>query len=308
MFLRRFTDYVLQGRLQAIATAFIIAFIPVIGSISILIAALVTLRKGAFEGAVVAIAATLPYVISYFIAIPPQGQEQMALEMLMILIASNILTWFFAILLYRFNNWNLTLELGALIGIGIVLAVHLFYPDIQAWWVTQLNAYFMKVTNAVDKASFETGPLKLNEVQLRAINAMKHFATGFLVVSIILNALLQLVMARWWQAVIFNPGGLRKELYQIHFSHVAGAIFVIGLALSMAGSEVALDAMPIIYAIFCIAGLSLIHQFIATTKNGWLWLIIIYSGVIWLFPVSIVLIAIVALLDTGLNFRKRFNL
>ena len=89
MFLRRFTDFVLQNRLQAMATAFITAFIPVIGSISILIAALVTLRKGAYEGALVAVAATLPYIISYFTAIPAADQVQMAVAMLAILIVSN---------------------------------------------------------------------------------------------------------------------------------------------------------------------------------------------------------------------------
>lgn len=307
MFLRRFTDFVMQNRLQAIATAFITAFIPVIGSISILIAALVTLRKGAFEGALVALAATLPYIISYFVAVPAADQAQMAFAMLAILMVSNVLTWLFAVTLRQFNNWNLTLELGALIGIIAVAVVHLFYPDIQAWWVAQLKIYFAKAANSVGNLDLESPP-KLDEVQLRTINAMRHYATGFVTVSILFNALIQLLMARWWQAVIFNPGGLRKELYQIHFGRIAGTFFVAGLALSFAGNEFALDAMPVLYAIFFIAGLSLLHQFVAMTKNGWLWLIVIYSGIVWLFPISIVLIAIIALLDAGLDFRKRFNL
>ena len=63
MLLRRFTDFVLQSRIHAIGTAFVLTFIPWIGApVSVLIAALVTLRKGIFEGVLVLIAASALYV------------------------------------------------------------------------------------------------------------------------------------------------------------------------------------------------------------------------------------------------------
>lgn len=310
MFLRRFTDFVLQSRVQAMATAFIIAFIPLIGSISILIAALVTLRKGILEGAFVTVAATLPYVIGYYVSAPPTDQAIMMFGMIGVIIASNVLTWLFAVVLRQFSNWNFTFELAALLGVLAIGIVHLVYPDIQNWWAAQLTAYFAKTADTVGKFSpGVSGQAAIpSDVQMQAVATMKQLATGFIVVSILFNAMLQLLIARWWQAVMFNPGGLRKELYQIRLSHIAGAVFVIGFALAYLGSDLAIDMMPVIFAVFFAAGLSVIHKMISLTKNGWIWLFLIYLGIIWLFPVSIAIVAMVALLDTGIDIRKRFNL
>src|SRR3990167_3899547 len=104
MFLRRFTDYILQSRLQALLAAFVIAFIPIIGSIGVVIAVLVTLRKGMFEGALVVIAATLPYLLSYAVY-PPSGGADVAFVAIAILLVSNMLTWLFAAFLRRYNHW-----------------------------------------------------------------------------------------------------------------------------------------------------------------------------------------------------------
>lgn len=308
MFLRRFTDFVLQNRVQAMATAFVTAFIPVIGTISILIAALVTLRKGALEGALILIASTVPFLIGYFASYPTPDQMLMATAVLIILIISNILTWFFAVLLRLFSSWSFTLEVAALAGVIVVGAVHILNPDIQAWWAQQLNDYFAKTAEVVDKLKPNTAiPEALTSRQQQAIAVAKQFATGFVVVSVLFNALLQLLIARWWQAVIFNPGGLRPELYQIRLGHVAGVVFALGFILAYLGMGFAIDAMPVLCVAFFIAGLSLFHNLVSTTKVSWLWLIMIYAGIIWLFPLSIVIISIVALFDTGFDFRKRFK-
>lgn len=308
MFLRRFTDFVLQSRVQAMATAFVIAFMPIIGSIGILIAALVTLRKGIIEGALVTLAATLPYLISYFTWAPGADQAQTELMMLSMIVISNLLTWVLAIVLLRVSNWSFTLELAALIGILAITMIHLFYPDIQNWWGKQLTTYFANLANVVDKASSQSGvPVSVTDIQQQTIAAGKLYATGFVTVSVLFNALLQLVVARWWQAAMFNPGGLRKELYQIRLGHIAGLIFVVGIVAAYIGNDMALDMMPVLYTIFFVAGLSLFHSLAASTKKGWMWLLLIYAGIIWLFPLSIIVVSIIALFDTGIDFRKRFN-
>ncbi len=310
MFLRRFTDFVLQNRVQGMATAFVSAFVPIIGSISILIAGLVTLRKGAFEGLLVLIAATVPYIITYFASPPAPEQALLAEGILGVIIVSNVLTWMFAIVLRRFSNWNITIEIAALLGVLVIVLVHLFNPDIQNWWASQLSVYFAKTTDVVNKlkATTDAAQSAPSEAQIQAVNTAKRFATGFVAVSVLFNALLQLLIARWWQAAIYNPGGLRKELYQIRLSHITGFAFVIALVLAFLGIDVALDMMPILCMAFFVAGLSLLHSIVSKQKIAWLWLILIYMGIIWLFPLSIVIIAFIALVDTGFDFRKRFLL
>lgn len=66
--------------------------------------------------------------------------------------------------------------------------------------------------------------------------------------------------------------------------------------------------MPVMYMMFGLAGLSLIHYLMGLiSKSSWFWLVLIYVGMIWLFPFSIVAIAIMALFDTWLNIRKRIK-
>jgi hypothetical protein len=180
--------------------------------------------------------------------------------------------------------------------------VHILYPDVQGWWESTLNHYFNNMMTSLKSASGAP------EAQAAFVAIAKHYATGFLTASTLFNVLLQLIIGRWWQAAVFNPGGLRKELHQIRLSYISGGWFVLLLLLSYFKSEFAMDAMPILYMAFAMSGLSLIHCLVATYAiAGWFWLILIYLGIIWLFPLSMVSIAIIALFDTGLNFRKRIG-
>lgn len=305
--LRRFTDFILQGRVQAMGVAFVCAYIPYIGSVSILIAGLVTLRKGALDGILVFAAATLPYILHYFMGSAASetitGFANVALAALMI---SNLLMWLFAVMLRRYSNWGIILDLSAVLGIVFVLIVHLINPDIQQWWADQLTGYFNKTAEMV--TSFDKNKVAvLSEAQAQVVTALKVYATGLVVASVMLNVLLQLGIARWWQAVMFNPGGLRQELYQIRLSHVLGGLFILcaGLSYGLGGS--ASDMMPVLYGVFCVAGLSLLHNVFSHTKGGLFWIGLVYILGIVLFPISIGVISLIALLDIGLNFRKRFT-
>ena len=302
MFLRRFTDFTLQSYLTAMLVAFLIAFIPVIGNISIVIAALVTLRKGIVAGALVTVAATLPFLLSY--ASFSADETEMVKVAVAILIASNVLTWSFAGILRKYNFWNLTLEVAAVVGIVIVVAVHVIYPDIQTWWQSHLGAYLNKTTTLL---GVDQDP-EANAAQLEMLNTMKRYATGFVTASVLFNAMLQLILARWWQAALFNPGGLRKELYQIRLSYVAGILFILGLIGAYLGNDIVIDVMPILFLVFAAAGLSLLHNFAASMSYGWILLGFVYLAIIGLFPMGIVIVAFIALADTILNIRKRLNL
>jgi hypothetical protein len=304
MLLRRFTDYVLHNRLQAMLAAFLLAFIPLIGAgASILVAALVTLRKGAFEGTLVLIASLVPFVVSYAISEPAAGgQLLIAMETL---IAINILTWLLALVLRRYANWSLVIEVAALAGMILVGSVHLLFPDIQAWWGTQLTASFSKAAVVLGQLSDDPSASKAMTADLVA--NLQRYVTGFVVVSVMFNALLQLILARWWQAVIFNPGELRKELHQIRLSYVSVLVFAAVGMLGYLGSNLCLDFLPVLIAAFCAAGLSLIHRLVISNRAGWFWLSIVYFSIMFVVPLGIVLVAIVGLFDSLLDVRKQLG-
>ena len=306
MLLRRFTDFILQNRLQAMGLAFVMAFIPIISGISILIAALVTLRKGVYEGALVAIAATLPCWIGFFAmpSISPAEAAAMAPLGVGLITAGNFLTWMFAGILRRYHNWSSILELSIVLGILSVIIAHIIYPDIQNQWATQLNSYLSKTVSAI---SGDDNSSSVNEVPAQLIASIKAYATGLFAVSVLFNALLQLALARWWQAIIFNPGGLRVELRQIRLNYAVGMLFVAACMLAYFSNAIVLDVMPVFFALFAIAGLSLAHGLAALTKMAWLWLVFVYVGIVVAFQPSVVILAMAAFLDIWMDFRKRFR-
>ena len=139
------------------------------------------------------------------------------------------------------------------------------------------------------------------------IKYISMFATGLLVaVILVYNVLLHLVFARWWQAYIFNPGGLKIELHQIRMSRVSGLLFIVVYALWAWQYPVGVDGIPILYACFFFAGLSLIHWFMQPLKKRWLWLLLTYIVIILSIRQSIGLISFLAMLDAWLDIRKRF--
>jgi hypothetical protein len=309
--LRRFTDFVLQGRIQACAIAFVLAYIPIIGSVSVLIPGLVTLRKGALEGALVFLAATAPYLLSYFGATQSATvQIDLALVAVVIVAASNALMWIFAIILRRYSSWGFILDLAVVLGVVIIGMIHFIYPDVKEWWGQQLTGYFNK-TAVMMREMQPSAEVVPADVRVQVVNAIKLYATGIFFVSIMFNALLQLVISRWWQAIMFNPGALRQELLRIRLSYMAGALFLTCYSLASFGNETAKDIMPVMYLIFSAAGLSIAH-YLLVERLGLRWLVVLYAGsigVMVLFPGGVALIALlfsaVAFFDIGLNFRKR---
>lgn len=308
MRLQRITNYLLHHRWLAIVLTFSTTFIPVLGIVGVIYAGLVTLRKGILEGALFTLAATLPYVISFYLSGSQDSGSQLVLWAAVgVAVLSNVLTWVFASMLRRQATWSQLLQVAALIGVLFVSIIHLIYPDVAGWWGNQLNAYYQNssLPNLL-KSQPHTGP---SDAQLESINVTKQYATGLMTMAVLFNAILQLIVARWWQAALFNPGLLRRELHHIRLSSLAGVLFALSLVLSYLGNSVVLDIMPVLYVLFAAAGLSLIHYMFGMIKSStrWFWIWLMYMMLIFTVPASIMLIVFMALIDIWFDVRKRLK-
>jgi phage terminase large subunit-like protein len=312
MWLHRFTDYILQHRLKAMLFTFVITFVPVIGLVGILIAALVTLVKGVVEGAIFTAAATLPFIISFCLSGTSGAETPLVVWAAVgVAVLSNVLTWVFAVMLRRQTSWSLILQIAALLGVLAVSVVHLAYPGVIDWWGIQLQSYYNQAAAITTSVLNNSPPAAVppNEVQLESITVTKQYATGLMVAAVLFNAILQLVVARWWQVLVFTPGMLRKELHRIRLSQLAGVLFVGSLVLAYLGNAVVLDIMPILYLLFGAAGLSLVHYLfgLMNSKTTWFWLSLLYIALVIALPTSVLVVAFLALLDIWLDVRKRIQ-
>src|SRR5207249_3942085 len=103
--------------------------LPVIGIVGIFFAALATLRKGIFDGALLTLATILPYFISFYAT----NNHDMVIPLVVwavvgIGVLSNVLTWVFAVMLRRNTSWSAILQIAALLGVLVISVIHLTYP------------------------------------------------------------------------------------------------------------------------------------------------------------------------------------
>ena len=105
---------------------------------------------------------------------------------------------------------------------------------------------------------------------------------------------------------MYNPGGLRKELYNIRLGYVTGIVFLICVGLSLTGNATTVDMISILYLTFALAGLSIVHTLSTLSKTSWLWIGLVYVSIV-LVPWILILIALMGLLDAFFDIRKQLK-
>ena len=319
MNLKRFTEYLLANRLRAVLIFVIISLIPVKSVVlgifyvvcvtfAIFYAAFLTLRKGALEGAV-ALAIVTALTILKLVLVAPDNEMVLSpivfwttVGFWSLWVVSNTLTWLFAVLLDRKMTWSAILQVAALGGVVAISVLHLVYPDIATWWGVQLTNVTKQALTAMPEGSTTKFPVE-------AINQAKNHISGMILTMLLLNATIHLVVARWWEATLYAPGLLRRELHHIRLSNLAGILFLLSQLLAAKGNSVVLDFLPIVYLLFACAGLSVLHYFLGlmVSPTRWFWLGLLYVAIFYTMPVSLMLISMVGLFDIWFDLRKRLK-
>jgi len=111
------------------------------------------------------------------------------------------------------------------------------------------------------------------------------------------------MIGRWWQALLYNPGGFRQEFHNLRFDP---RIMVIMLGLILAGllDIPPLDGwLPLFYIAPMFAGLAVAHYTVAVKKLGTPWLVLCYITLVMMAPA----IFLLGLADSVLDLRKRMQ-
>lgn len=303
---KQMTQNLLQHSYVAVLLTIGISFLPVVNTLGIVYAGLVTLYKGVLDGAVITIAATLPIVFILLQSSEPNVSPNLLWVAISLPVIMNLLTWVFASMLYRHMNWSSLLQVAALSAVLVISIIHLVFPDVAAWWGVQL-------TNAYQQAS-STMPKVLQtkasaDSQIEFIASAKNFADGMIAVVVLLCSLSQLAVSRWWQAAVFAPGLLRRELHHIRLSPLAGVLFTLSLIFLWVGNGVVSDIMPILFLLFMTAGLSVMHYLLGlmVSPSRWFFLVLMYVLIIYAFSASMGFLVMIALLDIWLDLRKKLR-
>jgi len=120
-------------------------------------------------------------------------------------------------------------------------------------------------------------------------------------------AVASVFLARSWQSRLFNPGGWQEEFHQMRLSprFIIGIALIVMIAPSL-NIEPAL-VMMIAAIPLLVCGLALVHGVIGKKKLGGQWVFGLYVSAFILFPTVLILLVMLALLDSLVNFRSRIQ-
>ena len=272
--MRALAKFVMIGRKQAFLAVLLLGLIPLANFLNPVIVGLVMLRKGTREAA---------YVLAW--AILPIGAWAMVgdpVPLIMLIGTSGL-----AYLLRETESWEFTLLAAIVIGVCVELYLRLQPAVLDAAFL-QLDA--LLAANSVQ----EFQPEQFREVLTSIIGAVYMFL-----------AIVLLMLARWMQAALYNPGGFKKEFHGLRIERNV-ALLLLGLML-LANFGVLVPPSSVLYLILPLmfSGLALIHSVVAWKKLSTMWLTALYAFL--MLPVVAQLLVLLALIDSWYNFRARFK-
>ena len=131
-------------------------------------------------------------------------------------------------------------------------------------------------------------------------------ATGLFIALLLLGTFCQLLVARWWQATLFHPGGLAKEFVEIRSGLILAVLLTLTIIAALFGMAFAIDLLPVVILPLAIAGLSLGHKWVRQNRKVLYLLVAIYIGLIFLPVVFVAILALAGYADTWCDFRHYF--
>ncbi len=288
--------FILKGHSQAALVAASMAMLgllmPPVAWLSGAAVALVTLVNGHRSGLLVtAIAGIATAVLAWMI-----------LSMPLLAVYYVLLVWLpvvmVAVVLRQTVSLVFSLQLIAGISLLGVLIVYSFFPDFGELWRPALNQMAEQL--------LEQSPDTLDSGQLqRVIDQIVGLLPGFFASSFMIGVMLSLYLARWWQAVLYNPGGFGEEFRAIDLGKAAALIAVaIAVAASLAGMNMFNAMLVVVFALYLNQGLAVLHAIFAGRQLSAVWLFLVYLFMLFV-PHTVGLLALAGLADTWIDFRRR---
>ena len=292
-------SFIMRGRSQAILVITALTILSWLLSLASLLAAaavaLPTLRRGAREGGLLVLGA-LPIV-----ALAGQMVMDNALQAGGYALALWAPMLLVAMVLRETASLSAAVLSALGLGLAVVVGFHLVLADPAGFWDAALQQAIKPV--------LEQRGAAVDEAMVRqTLQLFSRYATGAIAAGSVLTVLISLLLARWWQAMLYNPGGFRTEFLQLRLPvTLAWAFLVLVLAVGLAGGSVAGFTanilMPMLMA-YLLAGFSVIHALCSKSASGRFWLAGIYVGLMFIAPLILV-IAILGWSDSWFNWRQR---
>ena len=283
--MRGLAEFIMRGRWQALGVAVLGSGSLLFGWVSAAAIALVTLRNGSASGGWLTLWAILPAMIIAAIS----GDTGSVLLLLG--------TFSLAVILRE----SVSLSLAVMASVPLALLGGAALTLFNGVFLQELVATFNQALAQLEQelAQGEAAETVFNAVSVPQVAAL--LATGNAVI-----ALLSLILGRYWQASLYNPGGFGEEFRALRLP--VGAVLMMAsaaLILWWMGADWRVWSAVVVLPL-TIVGFSLLHAFAKRAGKGVTWLALMYSLWIVLDPVKWLWVGCVVI-DTFADVRGRWS-
>jgi len=281
--MRALADFIMRGRTQAILVVAGGALLPMLFWLSAAASSLVLLRRGLNDALGILVWALLPALGWWWFGEP---------RTLLVIVGALAL----AQVLRASVSWVKVLAASVLVGVvfGLVLG-SLFAEPIHA-----VAEELQKLMPQVIGSGWEQ--LSADD-QTRVLALVVPVLTGLMAALLQIVTLLCLVLGRYWQAALYNPGGFGEEFRALRLPLWLAALLVAGMLL---GPSLGLPMLaPLCSVPLVFAGVALVHGLVAAGRLGRFWLVGLYVTLLLFMQLVYPLLMVLAVVDSLFDFRGR---
>lgn len=284
--MRALAEFIMRGRMQATLVVAGCAVLPLLYWLGAAAGCLVLLRRGLKDALGVLALGLLPALAWWLYSDDPRA--------LMVLLGS----WSLALVLRASESWSRVLLVS--IAMGVVFAVVLgtvFAPQIE-----MLAQALIKVMPSLLGDVYQK--LSVDE-QAQFASLIAPVLTGLIAALLQIVSVLSLIVGRYWQALLYNPGGFGREFRAIRFPLLPAMLLLACMLLGPnIGPQMAmltpLCSVPLVFA-----GLALIHGLVAQKRLARFWLVGLYVTLLLFMQLIYPLLVVLAIVDSLIDFRGR---
>ncbi len=287
-------SFIMAGRKQAaffiILSTLLSLILPPVGLFSGAAIALITLRIGWQQGLIYTLLGSAVLAIVTYLF-----KQDASLG-----ITAGLIGWlpivFFASFLAQTGSWQRTLQALLAVTIAGVLLFHLYQPDPALFWQAMLEQFKPLLQEAYKLSGSEADEL---------IQGMVGWMTGVFAAAIAVTVALALLLARHWQAMLYNLGGFGKEFRQLSVGKIPAIVMVLCIVLAIVGSTLAVEILIIAVGVFMLQGIAVAHSVVHQLEMKAGWLVALYMLLFVLLAQMFVLLAAFGIIDNFIDFRGK---
>ncbi|PYC07809.1 hypothetical protein [Pseudomonas sp. MB-090624] len=274
--MRALASFIMRGRMQATLVVVISAVLPLLFWLSAAAGSLVLLRRGFRDATSVIVGGLLAGLAVWVMGDP-----------ITFLVIAGALA--LAAMLRAEHPWNRVLLASAVFAVAFSLV---------------LDLALAQTFDMLAKAFAEAMP-KIEGEPVLSGELIRPVLVASTAVTVQLFSVLALMLARYWQAALYNPGGFGREFRELKLPKQTMAVLVAVMVVAPFIGPQFIILASASSLVLVLAGIALMHGLVAQGRLAGFWLVGMYVTLPLIMQLIYPLLVVLAIVDSLIDFRGR---